>query len=120
VVPVAGMYRKSGRADRRYVIDDYEIAYAPSATLQHICKERSPDKTVRRTPTAVGNPGRPVSTAVIKPISERNGTLGEGTSRERYALRAHAREIRSVSAKDDGNPASPRAIFPSPSPLGAG
>ena len=96
LVPFAGMYRKSGHAGRRYVIDDYEIAYAPSATLRHICEERSADKTVRRTLTAVGNPTEdlPFSPFEVEGIV---APFAEADRRILLAKQASARELRALA-----------------------
>jgi hypothetical protein len=95
-VPFAGMYRKSGRAGRRYVIDDYEIAYAPSATLHHICKERSADKTVRRILTAVGNPTEDLPFSPLE-IERIVAPFAKTDRRVLLAKQASARELRALA-----------------------
>jgi CHAT domain-containing protein len=97
LTPFAGMYRKSGRAARRYVIDDYEIAYAPSATLHHICKERAAGKSLRHSLTAVANPTEDLP---FSPF-EVEGFAELFAKKERRILRgkqASAGELRALAA----------------------
>jgi CHAT domain-containing protein len=55
LIPFAAMYRVNGGA-RRYLIDDYEIEYAPSATLQNICRRRATGRDSQGGLAAIANP----------------------------------------------------------------
>ncbi|MGE0853099.1 MAG: CHAT domain-containing protein [Hyphomicrobiaceae bacterium] len=94
--PFAGMYRNDGPVGRRYVIDDYEIAYAPSSTLLRICKERSADKAVRRTLTAVGNPTEDLQFSPME-VEWIAAPFAEADRRILLAKQASARELRALT-----------------------
>jgi CHAT domain-containing protein len=59
LIPFSALHRVERRLYRRqchFLGDDYDIEYAPSATIQHICRERAKDRPAWRSLTAIANP----------------------------------------------------------------
>jgi CHAT domain-containing protein len=56
LIPFAALFSTDESGQRHYLIDDYDIEYAPSATLQHICRERARGRSFQRSLTAIANP----------------------------------------------------------------
>ncbi len=56
LIPFSALYYIDRSGQRHYLIDDYDIEYAPSATLQHICRERARSRTFQQSLIAVANP----------------------------------------------------------------
>jgi CHAT domain-containing protein/HEAT repeat protein len=44
-VPLPAWYGKAGRSGRRFVVDEFDVCFAPSLTLHDICQERSAGRT---------------------------------------------------------------------------
>ena len=56
LVPFAAMHSADTNGNRRFIIDDYEIEYAPSATLLRICRERRREAGTSPSLTIVADP----------------------------------------------------------------
>ena len=56
LIPFAALFSTDESGQRHYLIDDYDIEYAPSATLQHICRERARGRSFQQSLTAIANP----------------------------------------------------------------
>lgn len=56
LIPFSALYYKDKENKKHYLIEEYEISYAPSSTLQQICRERAIDKKLGKTLTAIKNP----------------------------------------------------------------
>ena len=53
LIPFAALHVPDPSGGRRYLIEDYDIGYAPSATLQQICRERTGSRALGWSLTAV-------------------------------------------------------------------
>jgi len=56
LIPFSALYQSQPGGGRNYLLDRFEISYAPSATLQHICRERMREREFDNGLTAVANP----------------------------------------------------------------
>jgi len=56
LIPFSALFSLDDSGQRYYLIDDYDIEYAPSATLQHICRERARGRSIRQSLAAIANP----------------------------------------------------------------
>jgi CHAT domain-containing protein len=56
LVPFGALFTTDAEGRRRYLADDYEVSYAPSATLQQIARERSAGRGSGASLTAVADP----------------------------------------------------------------
>ena len=56
LIPFGAVYYEDDDGQRHYLIDEYTISYAPSATLQQICRERAKKRTQKQNLTAIANP----------------------------------------------------------------
>lgn len=65
LIPFSALHRKD-RGRCHFLGDDYDIEYAPSATIQHICRERTRGRPPLRSLTAVANPTSDLPFAVAE------------------------------------------------------
>jgi len=56
LIPFAALHNIDAYGQRHYLIDDYEIEYAPSATILRICQERQHGRDVSPSLTVVADP----------------------------------------------------------------
>lgn len=56
LIPFGALYYEDNDGKRHYLIDEYTISYAPSATLQQICRKRATNLTQKQKLTAISNP----------------------------------------------------------------
>lgn len=56
LIPFGALYYEDNDGKRHYLVDEYTISYAPSATLQQICRERATNRTQKQELTAISNP----------------------------------------------------------------
>ena len=63
LIPFGALYYEDNDGKRYYLIDEYTISYAPSATLQQICRERATNRTQKQKLTTISNPALDLSFA---------------------------------------------------------
>jgi CHAT domain-containing protein/HEAT repeat protein len=56
LIPFSALYYKDKENKKHYLVEEYEIGYAPSSTLQQICRERATDRKLDNSLTAIENP----------------------------------------------------------------
>jgi CHAT domain-containing protein/HEAT repeat protein len=56
LIPFAALYGADDHGRRHYLIDDYQIEYAPSATILRICQERQNGRDISPSLTVVADP----------------------------------------------------------------
>lgn len=56
LIPFSALYYKDKENKKHYLIEEYEISYAPSSTLQQICRERAVGRKLDESLTAIKNP----------------------------------------------------------------
>jgi CHAT domain-containing protein len=66
LIPFAALYRCDSSNQPHYLIDDYDVSYAPSATLQQVCRQRAGARTARSSLTAIANPSHDLRFAVAE------------------------------------------------------
>jgi CHAT domain-containing protein len=56
LIPFSALYYTDQKGQQHYLVDDYDIIYAPSATMQQLCKERAGNRISPGSLTAISNP----------------------------------------------------------------